>query len=81
MVTRVVTSSTNTKSKWMNMPEPKRKRGTDPTKPRNITLDAETQAALLGYQNKLEKKLGFRPSLPQTVRYVLARAEEVMADE
>ena len=48
-------------------------RGRPATK--NITLDAELQDRLNGVADKLHTEFGFRPTLSQTVLYVLNKAE------
>jgi hypothetical protein len=41
---------------------------------RNISLDAEAQAALGGIAEKLTAEFGFRPTLTQTVLWLASRA-------
>jgi hypothetical protein len=40
---------------------------------RSITLDADTIATLKAEQERLEAELGFRPTLSQTIRYLVKR--------
>jgi hypothetical protein len=40
---------------------------------RTITLDADTIVTLKSEQERLEGELGFRPSLSQTIRYLVRK--------
>ncbi len=44
-------------------------------RPRNITVDGETAERLHEVQNRLESRLGFRPSLAQTVLVLLKHVD------
>jgi|GEM_PF-6315780 len=52
-----------------NIGKPKPK--TKTRKPRNITVDAEVQELVSRQQDKLEGVFGFRPTISQTLRYML----------
>lgn len=38
---------------------------------KNITVDEDIQGLLNQLQDKLEKELGFRPSISQAIRYLI----------
>lgn len=41
---------------------------------RNVTIDADVHAALVVQQDRLEKAMGFKPSLSQVVRHLIHAA-------
>ena len=41
---------------------------------RNVTIDSEVQELLNAAQQNLEKEFGFKPSISQTIRFLIKRA-------
>jgi hypothetical protein len=42
---------------------------------KNVSLDAEAQESLVAVAETLEKKLGFRPTLTQTVMWLVRNSQ------
>lgn len=51
--------------------------GQKPSK--NVTLDADLQDALNEIADKLAGRLGFRPTLSQTIRHLINREKDAVA--
>jgi uncharacterized membrane protein len=48
---------------------------------RNITLNKEEADALNDFQNRLEKHVGFRPNLSQTVRWLITHSGALLKEQ
>ena len=60
---------------------PGRPRNPGGTLYRNVTLNAEDVEALNELQKKLAARLGFEPTLSQTLRWLISNAEKVLKTE
>jgi hypothetical protein len=52
----------------------------DPSQSKNVTIDAELVQTLNEAADGLQGKFGFRPTLSQTIHYLIKRLKQEQAD-
>lgn len=85
---RSAIASQGGQARWNGDGTPAKKRGPKPKPPgtlaidtrKNVSLDADAQLGLVKLQGRLALRMGFVPTLTQTVLWLIARAESLMTE-